>query len=219
MVIDSIHGFRSTNSSISIARATEDTFRGYIEFMASNLRMYYAANEPPARINVTGVYRVWRVGYNSQPIVLGSLLPPLMLISALAIYYLIIGISSGSIYAPLPPFDPVDSLSILLAGAAGGSAGKLAASPIHREDIPDNRILKRMTVRFESTTGYVVGHGKSLSVQEVELDPMVSEIPDVHVAQTGYYDAGPRRPSSPFQGLLSPDLYPIRSNPATQGDH
>lgn len=222
MVIDSIHGFRATNSSVSIVHATEDTFRGYIEFMATNLRMYYAANEPPGIINVTGNYTVWRVGYRGQPIVLISLLPPLMLICGLAVYYLIVGISSGSTNVPLPSFDPVDSLSILLAGAAGGSAGKLPVSPVNDNDLRDRKALHRMTVRFESDTGgYVVANGKSATVQEVELepisDPMLSRAPSVHTPQAGFYDQGRRRSSGPLLQPLSP--YQSRSDLSSQSNH
>lgn len=185
MVIDSIHGFIATNASVSIEHAIEDTFRGYIEFMASFLRMYYAANGPPGTIPVNGTYTVWRVGYRGQPVVLGSLVPPLALITALAIYYLTIGIRSGSTNVPLPSFDPVDSLSILLAGAAGKSTGTLPTVDARRNSVPDKHLLKRMTVRFESDTGYVVAHGKNPSVQEVELGPMISEVPPIHVNHSG----------------------------------
>lgn len=222
MVIDSIHGFRASNSSVSIVHATEDTFRGYIEFMATNLRMYYAANEPPGTINVTGNYTVWRVGYRGQPIVLISLLPPLVLICGLAIYYLIVGTRSGSTNVPLPAFDPVDSLSILLAGAAGGTAGKVPVAPLNDNDHRDKKILHRMTLRFESDTGgYVVADGKRATVQEMELEPMPDTIlpraPSVHTTEAEFSDPGGRKSSGPLLQPLSP--YQSRSGLSSQRDH
>lgn len=124
MVIDSLHQLHQGNASIPLSTAMEQTMRGYIEYFATNLRMYYSANAPPGRRAITGTHTVWRVGYHGSPIVLAGLLPPLTLIVGLAATYTALGIRAGT--APIADFDPVDTLSLLIAGAAGGQAGTLA---------------------------------------------------------------------------------------------
>lgn len=164
MVIDSIHGFASTNSSVNVTAAMEHTIRGYIEFFATNLRMYYSFNEPPGQHKVVGNYTVWRVGYKSQPIVLASLVPPLVLVSALALYYIITGWSSGA--EQFPNFNPVDSISMLIASAAGGYAGRFPVS--HAGNHLDARTTK-MRVKYDMTGRQVIAIPDKSPRQDVEL--------------------------------------------------
>lgn len=153
MVIDSIHGFAAVNNAISYPKAMELTLQGYIEMFATNLRMYYSANEPPGRRTIRGNYTTWRVGYNGDPVVLGGLLPPLLFICGLAIAYTVIGLRTGLQY--IPEFDPVNSVSMLAASAAGGTAGKFPIPDFGLSQARDRTTIQT-SIKYDRVNGYIV---------------------------------------------------------------
>lgn len=166
MIIDSIHGIVAMNSTLNIPEATAMTLKGYIEFYATSLRLYYSANEPPGRRPVTGNFTVWRMGYKGQPIVLASLLPPLVLVCGLAITYVVLGLQTGVGY--VSGFNPIDGLPMMVASAAGGRAGVMPLHESLSEKARDAKIL-RTSVMYDAAAGHLITMSDRGTDEDIEL--------------------------------------------------
>lgn len=183
MLIDSLYDIVLTNTTITFAAAMEASLTGIIEFEGSNLRMYYAANEAPGRRDVNGTYYIRRFGYNGQPVTLAGLLPPLVIITAMAIMYTILGLRTKCEVISSPLVDPMSSTWLVAASAAGGSSGRLRGLQNGITRPRDSRTLAAR-VGFEKDHGLVNDSSNSLGLQEFLVAPSVEQ-------GTAYKGAGP----------------------------
>lgn len=208
MVIDSLHGIVAINSTLDYPKAMEETLKGYIEFYSTNLRMYYAANEPPGRRPVTGNYTVWRVGYKGQPIIFANMLPPLCMVCALAVTYIVLGLRTGVEY--VSRFNPIDGLPMMVASAAGGRAGLMPVQKSFSGRARDAKIL-RTSVIYNASSGQLEAlTDRSAEEEEVELVRFTPKLPSEQEGNSSTDDIPPvsRRVHSP-EGSCSVPRRPV----------
>ncbi|KIW70031.1 hypothetical protein PV04_02342 [Phialophora macrospora] len=156
MLIDSLYAIILSNQTTTFAQAMEISLRGIIQFEGSNLRVYYGSNEPPGRHAVQGSYTVWRVGYNGRPVVLISLLPPLVIILVLAVAYVVIG-SRTTGTGHVSDFDPINTVCLITAAAVGGASGLLPARNLvgGMTRPRDRKILGGVRLVFDDKDGLI----------------------------------------------------------------
>lgn len=164
MMIDSLYDIVLTNTTTTFAAAMEVSLKGIIEFEGSHLRLYYSANEAEGVRDVNGTYSIWRVGYSGQIITLGGLLPPLLIIAGVAIFYVILGARTKC--RVISSFvDPMSSTWLVAASATGGTAGRLQGLQNGIMKPHDARILS-FRVGFEKEPGLVTHSSQSVGLQE-----------------------------------------------------
>jgi hypothetical protein len=127
--------------------------RGLIEYEGTTLRMTYTAVNAPGRRNITGMYHIWRLGYDSKPATLALLVPCLAFILILSAYYSWFGLHSGTIIDG--PFDPTNSISLIVAGAAGGAADGLHFAD--KGDVnPQDEAIQHIRLKYGGPAGFEV---------------------------------------------------------------
>lgn len=97
---------------------------------------------------------------------LASMLPPLLLVCGLAVAYIIVGVQTGT--NQVTDFNPVDSVSVLPASAAGGLAGRFPASQVVNAEARCVRTMG-MRVRYEREGTQFVAVSGGESLEEVHL--------------------------------------------------
>ena len=155
-MVDSLVGIQVWNNTLEGTGILAEILRGPIEYEGTTLRMTYTAVNAPGRRNVTGMYHIWRLGYDDKPVTLALLAPCLAFILVLSAYYSWFGLHSGTIIDG--PFDPTNSVSLIVAGAAGGAvdglyfADKGDISPENERIQHSSQVSRRCRIRGFSRT-------------------------------------------------------------------
>lgn len=100
--------------------------RGLFEFQRSILRLHYSATEAPGRRNINGTVSSWRVGYKDNLVTLAGLLPPFVILIAMAIAYVVMGPRTERSTVSTS-VNPKSSTWLIAASAIGENSGQLQA--------------------------------------------------------------------------------------------
>lgn len=124
MMIDTLYDIVLPNPNISFGTAMEALLLGIVEFESSYQRIYYTANQAPGRRGVNGTFSTVRFGYKGNPVSMAGLLPPLVIIVAIAVTYVFLGLRTRCSTVPAS-IDPRSSTWLIAASATGGAARRL----------------------------------------------------------------------------------------------
>lgn len=166
MMIDSLYDIVLSNPEISFAAAMEASLLGIFEFESSNLRIYYAANQAAGRRDVHGTYTVWRLGYKGNPVTLAGLVPPFVILTVMAIAYVVLGARTRC-WTVSSFVDPMSSTWLVAASATGGASGRLRQQLDMGIKNPRDAHVLAIGVKFHHESGLVSHYSSSEGITGV----------------------------------------------------